>query len=177
MEIYVITQANYFTNLDDFIVTDTHFEVDKDKAKAKFMELIKDLADAEDDPEFYENIDDTCNVVSYHSDDGLRLYTIEFNTFETENGVNMIRTFRNLDYHCGTDLVRCNQCDTLMFLPSDCGVCPVCGDTHCLEDIDREVEGISGDEEVVTDDALYRDSGEIDDEGYSVPELVPNVLK
>ena len=59
MEVYVITQANYFSNLDDFIVTDTHFEVDKDKAKAKFMELIKDLADAEDDPEFYESIDDS----------------------------------------------------------------------------------------------------------------------
>ena len=86
----------------------------------------------------------------------------------------MIKTFRNLAYLGGTDLVRCCQCDSEMLLPSAYGVCPVCGCTNKLETIEQGVEYDipSWNVPIVSDDALYMEG--LDKDGFTVPVLAPN---
>ena len=86
----------------------------------------------------------------------------------------MIKSFRNLSYYGGTDLVRCCQCDTDMLLPSGYSACPVCGAPHRLTVLEQGVEYDipSWDEEIVTDNAYYIEG--IDHDGNTVAVLAPN---
>ena len=76
----------------------------------------------------------------------------------------MIHTFRNIDYTGGSDLVKCNNCDTMMVVPSTYAVCPLCGKVGCLSDIEQDCElDIAGWEDpIIADDAVYKETQEGD---------------
>lgn len=89
----------------------------------------------------------------------------------------MITTFKNLDYSNGTDLVVCHNCDTLMSLPLNYAVCPVCGESRYLVDIDSDCQlDIDGWEEPMIEDvAKFCESGKVDKDGYPVSQLLKKI--
>lgn len=81
-----------------------------------------------------------------------------------------VKTYKNLDYQLGGDLVKCNYCGALMYVPFACGVCPECGETHYLEDVEQDANfsHIQYEYAVIETNADYGESDEIDDDGYPV---------
>lgn len=85
-----------------------------------------------------------------------------------------VKTYKNLNYILGGDLVKCNYCGTLMYVPFACGVCPECGETHYLEDVEQDANfsHIQYEYAVIETYADYGESDEIDDEGYIVAKVL-----
>lgn len=85
-----------------------------------------------------------------------------------------VKTYKNLDYQLGGDLVKCNYCGALMYVPFACGVCPECGETHYLEDIEQDADfaKIRYEYAIIETYADYGEGDEIDSEGYPVVKVL-----
>ena len=81
-----------------------------------------------------------------------------------------VKVYKNLDYDSGGDLVKCKHCGSLMYVPFAMGVCPECGESHHLEniEIDADIANVRYEYAVIEDNADYCESGVIDDDGYPI---------
>lgn len=81
-----------------------------------------------------------------------------------------VKVYKNLDYTSGGDLVKCKYCGSLMYVPFAMGVCPECGESHHLEDIeiDADIANVRYEYAVIEDNADYCESGNIDADGFPI---------